>query len=103
MRVMLRILAAAMLGGVAGAALMGVSAPWSPSGWFGLGAMVVAALALWIKERGARRSLGVVAAILFAILLIVRVVGASDGMIRLVTLPQGSSSTSWRWLGSVVD
>ena len=100
MRRLVRILAVTLLVLVALVGLMGVLAPWSPSGWFGLGAVVVAALALSISERGVRRGLGAVALVLLAILLAVRMLGAEDGMIRMVTLPQGTSS---RWLGRVLD
>jgi hypothetical protein len=88
----MRILGVLLLVVVALVALLGVMAPWSPSGWFGLGTLAVAALALAIRERAVRRGLGFVAGVLLAILLIVRMVGAEDGMIRMVTLPQGTSS-----------
>jgi hypothetical protein len=97
---MLRILAVILLVLVALVGLLGVLAPWSPSGWFGLGSAAVAALALSIGDRSVRCGLGAVALALFAILLAVRMLGAADGMIRMVTLPQGASS---RWLGRVVD
>jgi pimeloyl-ACP methyl ester carboxylesterase len=96
----MRILGVPLLILVVLVALLGLMAPWSPSGWFGLGTLTVAALALAIRERAVRRGLGVVAGVLLAILLIVRMVGAEDGMIRMVTLPQGTSS---RWLGRLVD
>jgi hypothetical protein len=97
---LVRILAVSLLVLIALVGLLGVMAPWSPSGWFALGTASVAALALSISERGPRRGLGAVAGVLLAILLVVRMLGAADGMIRMVTLPQGTSS---RWLGSVVD
>jgi pimeloyl-ACP methyl ester carboxylesterase len=100
MRRLVRILAVTFLVVVALVGLLGVLVPWSPSGWFGLGAVAVGALALSIRERGVRRGLGAVALVLLAILLVVRMLGAGDGMIGMVTLPQGTSS---RWLGRVVD
>jgi hypothetical protein len=96
----MRILAVLVLVSVVLVGLMGAMAPWSPSGWFGLGTVAVAALALSMRERSVRRGLGAVAFVLLAILLIVRMLGAADGMIRMVTLPQGTSS---RWLGNLVD
>jgi pimeloyl-ACP methyl ester carboxylesterase len=96
----MRILGAILLVLVALVGLMGALAPWSPSGWFGLGALAVAALALSMRERAVRRGLGFVASLLVAILLCVRMVGAEGGMIRMVTLPQGTSS---RWLGRLID
>jgi pimeloyl-ACP methyl ester carboxylesterase len=95
-----RIAAGVLLLALAVATFLGVMAPWSPSGWFALGTATVAAVALSIRDRGVRRGLGAVAAVLLVILLVVRIFSAADGMIRMVTLPLGTSS---RWLGSVVD
>jgi len=97
---LVRILAVILLVLVALVGLLGVTAPWSPSGWFALGTSAIAALALSIRERSVRRGLGAVALVLIAILLAVRMLGAADGMIRMVTLPQGTSA---RWLGRVAD
>jgi hypothetical protein len=97
---LIRILALMLLVLVVLVGLLGIMAPWSPSGWFGLGAVAVAALALSIGERSVRRGLGIVAIVLLGILLTVRMLGAADGMIRMVTLPQGTSS---RWLGRLLD
>jgi hypothetical protein len=100
MRSLIRIVAILMLVAVGGLVLLGVLAPWSPSGWFSLGATTVAGLALLAKERGVRRGLGLVAASLVIILLGVRVVGGGDGLVTMKTLPGGNSS---RWLGRLVD
>jgi len=100
MRMLTRLLALAVLATVVVVAVLGVPAPWSPSGWFLLGTLAVAALALVIKDRRPRRGLGIVALLLLLILLVVRLVGAGDGMIAMRTLPGGDSS---RWLGRLVD
>jgi pimeloyl-ACP methyl ester carboxylesterase len=100
MRFVLRLLAAAALAALAAMVLLGISAPWSPSGWFAIGAAAVGAIGLLIPERAARRGLLVVAGALVVALLAVRLVGGASGMIRMVTLPQGTSS---RWLGRLVD
>ena len=100
MRLLLRILALAVLGVVLLIAGLGVLAPWSPSGWFFLGTIALAALASLVKERRPRRGLGLVALGLLAILLVVRMVGAGDGMIAMRTLPGGEPA---RWLGRLVD
>jgi pimeloyl-ACP methyl ester carboxylesterase len=100
MRLLIRIFALAMLGAVALVAVLGVLASWSPSGWFALGTVGVAAVALAIKDRRPRRGLGLVALLLLALLLIVRIVGAGDGMIAMRTLPSGESA---RWLARLVD
>jgi pimeloyl-ACP methyl ester carboxylesterase len=81
-------------------AVLGVLASWSPSGWFALGTVAVAAVALLIEDRRPRRGLGLVALLLLAMLLIVRMVGAGDGMIAMRTLPSGDSA---RWLARLVD
>jgi pimeloyl-ACP methyl ester carboxylesterase len=100
MRLLTRIVAMALLCALALVAAMGLVAPWSPSGWFALGTAVVAALALAIKDQRPRRGLAAAAGVLLAILLAVRMLGAADGMIRMITLPQGNPS---RWLGGLVD
>ncbi|MBN2573919.1 MAG: hypothetical protein JXP73_05080 [Deltaproteobacteria bacterium] len=100
MRSLSRLLALAVLGAVVLLALLGVAAPWSPSGWFALGTLTVAAVALFIKERRPRRGLGLAALVLLAVLLVVRIVGAGDGMIAMRTLPAGASA---RWLGRLLD
>jgi hypothetical protein len=100
MRLLLRILALAVLGVAASIAALGVLAPWSPSGWFALGAVVVAAVAQLIKDARPRRGLGAVALVLLGILILVRMVGAGDGMIAMRTLPGGSPA---RWLARLVD
>ena len=100
MRLLTRIFALAVLGVVAFAVILGAFASWSPSGWFALGTFAVMGLALVIKDRRPRRGLGIVAALLFAILLIVRIVGAGDGMISMRSLPDGDSA---RWLGRIYD
>jgi dienelactone hydrolase len=100
MRLLIRIVAVGLLGALAFLAIVGMRASWSPSGWFALGTAAVAALALFIRERGPRRGLALVAAGLLTILLVVRIYGAGDGMIRMLTLPHGTSS---RWLGRIID
>jgi hypothetical protein len=100
MRLLARTVGFAFLAAVAVLALLGVSAPWSPSGWFILGTVAMAAVALAIKEQRARRGLGLAAAALLVILLVVRMVGAGDGMIAMRTLPRGDSA---RWLARLVD
>jgi hypothetical protein len=100
MRLLVRIVAAALLLVLALVAVAGALAPWSPSGWFALGTAGVAAVALAIKERRPRRGLALVACVLLAILLTVRMVGAGGGMIRMITLPPGESS---RLAGRLVD
>jgi pimeloyl-ACP methyl ester carboxylesterase len=81
-------------------ALVGIFAPWSQTGWFVLGAGALGATSLLVRERGARRGLAITAAVLFAILGCVRLVGSEGGLVRMVTLPQGSSS---RLLARLVD
>jgi hypothetical protein len=100
MRSLPRLLAIGALAGLAAVALLGISAPWSPSGWFAIGVSATAIVALLIRERRARRGLLAVACVLGAIVLGVRLVGGESGMIRMLTLPQGTSS---RWLGRLVD
>jgi pimeloyl-ACP methyl ester carboxylesterase len=100
MRMLLRIFALAVLAAVALIALLGLWAPWSPSGWFALGAVAVGAVGLTIKEPRPRRGLGLAAIVLLAILLVVRIVGAGDGMIAMRTLPSGNSA---RLLARLVD
>jgi hypothetical protein len=100
MRLLVRIVAFSVLGMVALVALLGVAAPWSPSGWFVLGAVALAAAALAFKDKKPRRGLGLVALLLLAILLVVRMVGAGEGMIAMRTLPAGDSA---RWLARLVD
>ena len=100
MRSLLRIFALVVLGGVAVLAIAGALAPWSPSGWFALGTVAVAAVALAIKDARPRRGLGLAAAVLFTILVLVRMVGAGDGMIGMRTLPGGGSA---RWLARLID
>jgi hypothetical protein len=100
MRLLTRIAAFAVLGAVALVALLGAWAPWSPSGWFALGSLAVAAIALALKAPRPRRGLGLMALGLLAILLVVRIVGAGDGMIAMRTLPSGDSA---RWLARLVD
>jgi pimeloyl-ACP methyl ester carboxylesterase len=97
---MSRLVAFCLLGAVVCLVGLGVLAPWSASGWFTLGAATVAGLSLLAKERGVRRGLGLVALLLLAILLGVRIVGGGDGLITMITLPSGKSS---RWLGRLVD
>jgi pimeloyl-ACP methyl ester carboxylesterase len=97
---MTRVFGIAALVGVGLVALLGAFAPWSPSGWFALGAAAIAAIALVVRDRGARRGLAIVATILFAVLLGVRVVGSESGMIRMLTLPAGTPS---RWIARLVD
>ena len=100
MRLLLRIFGFAVLGVVVLVALLGALAPWSPSGWFALGTVALAAAALVIKEPRPRRGLALVSLLLLAILLIVRIVGAGDGMIAMRTLPSGERA---RWLSRLVD
>lgn len=100
MRSLAKIVAFALLGVLALVALVGTFVPWSPSGWFALGTAAVATVALSIRDRRVRRGLAVVAGVLLAILLLVRLVGGAGGMIRMVTLPQGTSSRS---MGRVLD
>lgn len=100
MRPLALVTAMAMLLGLALVAVAGALAPWSPSGWFGLGTIALAAVALAIKERRPRRGLALMAGLLLVILLAVRMIGAGDGMISMTTLPRGDSS---RWLGRLVD
>jgi pimeloyl-ACP methyl ester carboxylesterase len=100
MRFVFRLLAVAALASLAGIALLGIFAPWSPSGWFAIGAVATGAIALLIRERAARRGLFAAAFVLVAVLLAVRLVGGESGMIRMLTLPQGTSS---RWLGRLLD
>jgi pimeloyl-ACP methyl ester carboxylesterase len=100
MRLLTRIVAVGLLSTLVLVAIVGMMASWSPSGWFALGTAAVGALALFIRERRARRGLALVAGVLLAILLVVRIYGAGDGMIRMLTLPDGTSS---RWLGRIVD
>jgi len=91
---MTRVLGIAALVGLGLTALLGALAPWSPSGWFALGALAIAAIALLVRDRSARRGLAIVAAVLVAILLGVRMVGSESGMVRILTLPAGAPS---RW------
>jgi hypothetical protein len=97
---MTRILGVTALLGLTLVTLLGVFSPWSPSGWFAIGGLAIAAIALLVRERGPRRGLILVAAVLFAVLLGVRLVGSESGMIRMVTLPEGAGS---RWLARLVD
>lgn len=100
MRLLLRIVALTVLAVVALIALFGLWAPWSPSGWFALGAIAVGAVGLTIREPRPRRGLALAAVVLLAILLVVRIVGAGDGMIAMRTLPSGNSA---RLLARLVD
>jgi pimeloyl-ACP methyl ester carboxylesterase len=100
MRLLLRILGFVVLGAVALVALLGALAPWSQSGWFALGIVALAALALIIEEPKPRRGLALVSLLLLLILLVFRIVGAGDGMIAMHTLPGGDSA---RWLARLVD
>jgi len=99
-RLLVRLLAAFLLLVLALVTIAGAFAPWSPSGWFSLGTASIAAVALAIKERRPRRGLALVACVLLAVLLAVRMMGAGDGMIRMITLPPGESS---RLAGRLVD
>lgn len=67
MRFAFRLLAVAALLGLAALALLGVFAPWSPSGWFAIGASATGAVALLVRERAARRGLLAVACSLVTI------------------------------------
>ena len=100
MPLLIRLLGIALLGALAIAALVGAFVSWSPSGWVALGGCAVAALAFATRERRVRRGLALASGALLAILLVVRLVGGAEGMIRMVTLPHGSSS---RWLGRLID
>jgi len=100
MRLLIRIVAIAVLVALASLALLGVPAPWSPSGWFLLGTSALAAVALLVREGRARRGLVLVAFALLVILLVVRMVGANEGMITMRTLPGGEPA---RWLARLVD
>jgi len=100
MRLVGRVLAFAILGVVALLTGLGLLAPWSPSGWFVLGLLGLVAIALLVKDRRPRRGLGLLALVLFLIWLLVRLLGAGDGMIAMRTLPGGGSA---RWLGRLLD
>jgi len=97
---MSRLVSIAALIVLGGLALLGAFASWSRSGWFALGSAGVAAIALSIRDRHARRGLALVAGGLFAVLLGVRWVGSESGMVRMLTLPQGMPS---RWLARLID
>jgi pimeloyl-ACP methyl ester carboxylesterase len=97
---MKRIVGGVVLLMVALTAAFGIGASWSRSGWFLLGVLALAGAAFMIRERIARRTLSVVAAVLFGALLLVRIIGAEGGLVRMMTFPQESAS---RWLGRLVD
>jgi pimeloyl-ACP methyl ester carboxylesterase len=97
---LVRIFAGLVLAGVALLVVLGLSAPWSPSGWFELGVTALLAVALLIKEARPRRGLALVAAGLLGILFVVRMVGAGSGMIGMRTLPGNESA---RWLARLID
>jgi len=96
----MRIFALVILGVVAVLAILGAWAPWSPSGWFASGVVAVGALAVSLKEPKPRRGLSLAALVLLAILLVVRIVGAGDGMITMRTLPSGEAA---RLLARLID
>jgi hypothetical protein len=100
MRLLLRIFGFAVLGVAALLAALGALAPWSQSGWFALGTLALAAVAMIVKEPRPRRGLLLASLLLLLILLGFRMVGAGDGMIAMRTLPGGDSA---RWLGRLVD
>jgi len=100
MRLLLRIFGFAVLAVVVLVAGLGALAPWSQSGWFALGTLALAAVALVVKEQRPRRGLALISLLLLAILLGFRIVGGGDGMIAMRTLPSGDSA---RWLSRLVD
>jgi pimeloyl-ACP methyl ester carboxylesterase len=77
--------------------LLGVQAPWSPSGWVLLAAAGVVAASALAGSARVRRTLRASAAAAIGVLVIVRLLAAGAGM---PTLPGATSS---RWLGRVVD
>jgi pimeloyl-ACP methyl ester carboxylesterase len=99
-RIVSRIAALVLWAAVVALAVLGVQAPWSPSGWVALTALAVVGLALFLGEPRPRRVLGTVGLFLVLVLLVVRGVGTGSGLITMRTLPSGDAA---RWLGRLVD
>ncbi len=94
---MSRVIGVVLFVPVAILALLGVEAPWSPSGWVLLAAAGVAATSAFAGAARLRRTLRAAAGAAIAVLVMVRLLAADAGM---PTLPGATSS---RWLGRVVD
>lgn len=94
-----RMVAAAVLVAVAIVAVLGIRAPWSPSGWIVLAALGLSASRMFVRARRTRRLLWALGAVSIAAVMAVRLLssGAPDVML---TLPGATSS---RWLGRFVD
>jgi hypothetical protein len=98
MRALRLITGASGLVAVAVLATAGSIAPWSPSGWLMVVAVALGTSALLIAK--ARRALAATAAALLMSVLVLRIVAASSGQCRMLTLPSGTSS---RWAARIVD
>ena len=92
-----RAIGAAVLLPVAGLALLGAQAPWSPSGWVLLAAAGVAGATTFTAAPRFRRILRTTAAATIGVLVLARLLA---GGATMATLPGGTSS---RWLGRIVD
>jgi hypothetical protein len=79
-------------------ALLGVRAPWSPTGWIVLASLGLAAASAFVGVRR-RRWLRALAAASIAVVVVARLLSSGAPAV-MVTLPGATSS---RWLGRIVD
>ncbi len=95
-----RLIGALLLAAVAVVAILGVTAPWSPSAWLALITLAALAAILLATQPITRRRLAAIARLSTLLFLAERLIGAVSGDIRMLTLPHGHSS---RWFGRALD
>jgi pimeloyl-ACP methyl ester carboxylesterase len=100
MRVVSRLLAMLALGLCAILVVLGMTAPWSRSGWFAIACLAIAGVGLAIREPKPKRVLLLIAALLVLSMVTVRLIAANEGMVSMRTLPRNEPS---RWLARILD
>jgi len=94
-----RIVAAPVLAAIAILTVLGVRAPWSPSGWILLAALGLLAARMFVRALRPRLLLWALGFVSFAAVMTVRLLSSGAPNVML-TLPGATSS---RWLGRIVD
>ena len=94
------LVAVALLLGSAYLAILGLSAPFSPSGWSEILALALLSIAFLMRKGRPRRFLAFAALGVFLIIFLIRLIAAGSGSMRLSTLPGGATS---RWLSRLID